>query len=90
MKNMYDWRLELFRSLWCKVDGEARVWRIEIREWIQWILLLDCDILGDYIDHLRVKNKQPVGKGDKVKLQWKVYMYCRNMKVWLTEVLLSY
>lgn len=86
---MYDGRLELLPMLWCKVDGEARVWRTEFRDGIQRILLLDLDICWEYIQHLRVKNKKALASNEKVKVEWKVYLYCKNMKVGLCDVLLS-
>lgn len=88
-KELYCGRSDLLCHLWCTVDGEARVARTAIKDGIQYVLLLDLELCGDYLDHLRVKTNKCFSSNEKVKLSWKVAMYARNTKVWLKDVLIS-
>ena len=88
-KDLYCGRLDLFRHLGCKVDGVARVWRTEIRNGTQRVLLLNLQVMDDEVQHLRVKNNKMVWPNDKVKVEGTVGMYARNTKVGLRNVLLS-
>jgi len=86
----YIGRTELIPHVWCRIDGTARVARTEIRDGIQWILLLDLDLCGDYVDHLWVKSRKALCSNEKVKVEWKVYVYdVRRFKIGLKDVLLS-
>lgn len=88
-KDLYCGRSDLFTRLGCIVDGTATVARTSIKDWIQYVLLLNLELCGDYLDHLRVKTPKAFSSNEKVKLSWKVAMYARNTKVWLKDVLIS-
>lgn len=48
------------------------------------VCITDVDILGDYVDHLRVRVKNHFkGKGDVVKFKAKVTLYAKERKVGL-------
>lgn len=88
-KDLYCGRLELLPMLWETVDWTARVARSQIKDGIQYVLLLDCELCWEYVHHLWVKTPKCFSSNEKVKLSWKVAMYARNTKVGLINVLIS-
>lgn len=79
---MYEWRIDLYRSVWCYVEWEWIISTVKQDH----ICLEKINILDDYIDHLWVKIKWCYKwKWDKVKFKAKVTMYHKNTKVWLTD-----
>jgi len=84
MNDRYKWRLELSTALGCEVEGEGTISAVvEDKYCIQ-----NADILGNIVNHLRVKvNGRFKWKGEKVKFKGKVYLYAKDRKVWLKNVL---
>jgi hypothetical protein len=50
------------------VDGTATVARSRIKDGVQYVLLRELELCGDYLDHLRVKTPKAFTTDEKVKL----------------------
>lgn len=84
MKDRYKWRLELLSSVWCEVEWEGTISAVVDDKYC----IQNADILGNIVNHLRVKVKWRFKwKGEKVRFKGKVYLYCKDRKVGLKNVL---
>lgn len=84
MNDRYKGRLELLPLVWCEVEGEGTIGAVVDDKYS----IQNADILGNIVNHLRVKVKGRFKwKGEKVRFKGKVYLYAKERKVGLKDVL---